>query len=66
MTAQPQVGSVWARRFPDAPQHDFCFRVTGVFTAGDVTYVETEQLESGGLGRGRLEHVLEYAEPVDG
>ncbi|MFJ1884151.1 MULTISPECIES: hypothetical protein [unclassified Streptomyces] len=65
MTAQPQVGSVWALRFPDAPRHDHCFRVTGVFVVGEVTYVETEDLdERGGLGRGRLEDVLEFAEPV--
>ncbi|SCF67864.1 hypothetical protein [Streptomyces sp. Ncost-T10-10d] len=64
MTAQPRIGSVWARRYPDAPQHDSDFRVTGVFTIGTVTYIETEEIESGALCRGRLEHILEYAKPV--
>ncbi|MCX5009427.1 hypothetical protein OG765_00120 [Streptomyces sp. NBC_00555] len=64
MTAHPKVGSVWARRYPGFPQHDRDFRVTGVFTKDSVTYVETEQLDNGGLSRGRLDHVLEYAECV--
>ncbi|MFI0243108.1 hypothetical protein [Streptomyces sp. NPDC016845] len=64
MTTQPQVGSLWARRYPGAPKHDSYFRVAGVFTVGETTYIETEDLEDGGLSRGRLEHVLEFAEPA--
>ncbi|MGW3290007.1 hypothetical protein ACWDR3_35750 [Streptomyces sp. NPDC001002] len=66
MTAQPRIGSVWARRVPDYPQHDRDFRVTGVFTKGDVTYVEVEDLESGSLSRGLLEYMLDYAKPLTG
>ncbi|MET7526662.1 hypothetical protein [Streptomyces sp900116325] len=65
MTTHPRIGSVWAVRFPGEPQHDYKFRVTGVFTKDGVTYVEEERLGSGSsLGRGRLEDVLAYAEPV--
>ncbi|MEU7419800.1 hypothetical protein [Streptomyces antibioticus] len=64
MTTQPQVGSDWARRVPGFPEHDFRFRVTGVFTVGEVTYIETKDLDSGGLRRGRLEHIFEFAEPI--
>ncbi|MFE5114036.1 hypothetical protein [Streptomyces sp. NPDC056663] len=63
MTTHPRIGSIWAVRFPDAPQHDYKFRVTGVFTKDGVTYVEEERLGSGGLRRGRLEDILAYAEP---
>ncbi|MFJ9117772.1 hypothetical protein ACIRJO_19710 [Streptomyces sp. NPDC102394] len=66
MTAQPRIGSVWARRIPDYPQHDRDFRVTGVFTKGDVTYVEVEDLETGSPSRGLLEYMLDYAEPLTG
>ncbi|WP_371795674.1 hypothetical protein [Streptomyces sp. NBC_01718] len=66
MTAHPRIGSIWALRFPGTPQYDYHLRVTGVFTKDDVTYVETERLESGGLSRGRLEDVLGCAEPVGG
>ncbi|MFF2149256.1 hypothetical protein [Kitasatospora sp. NPDC058190] len=65
MTAHPTIGSVWARRHPDAPQHDHDFRVTGVFVKDGVTYIESERLDSGALHRGRLDDVLEYAEPVN-
>ncbi|MBC9712358.1 hypothetical protein H9Y04_07205 [Streptomyces sp. TRM66268-LWL] len=64
MTAPPRIGSVWARRYPGYPQHDFDFRVTGVFTRDDVTYVEVEELGSGSPRRGRLVYILDYAEPV--
>ncbi|MFD7947019.1 hypothetical protein [Streptomyces sp. NPDC059744] len=64
MTAHPRIGSIWAVRFPDAPQHDYDLRVTGVFTKDNVTYVETEQLDNGGLSRRLLEHLLGFAEPV--
>ncbi|MFE7856110.1 hypothetical protein [Streptomyces sp. NPDC057403] len=66
MTAQPRIGSVWARRIPDYPQHDRDFRVTGVFTKGDVTYVEVEDLETGSPSRGLLEYMLDHAEPLTG
>ena len=66
MTAQPRIGSVWARRVPDYPQHDRDFCVTGVFTKGDITYVEVEDLESGSLSGGLLEYMLDYAKPVTG
>ncbi|MFB7209446.1 hypothetical protein [Streptomyces sp. NPDC056255] len=64
MTAYPRIGSVWAFRYPDAPQHDHEFRVTGVFTKDGVTYIESERLDSGALCRGRLDDSLCYAEPV--
>ncbi|MET7552449.1 hypothetical protein ABZS95_43360 [Streptomyces sp. NPDC005479] len=64
MTTHPRIGSIWAVRFPGEPQHDYDFRVTGVFTKDGVTYVEEERLGSGGLRRGRLEDILAYAEPV--
>ncbi|MFD7875155.1 hypothetical protein ACFV5G_13790 [Streptomyces sp. NPDC059766] len=64
MTARPRIGSVWARRYPGYPQHDFDFRVTGVFTRDDVTYIEVEELESGLPRRGLLEYMLDYAEPL--
>ncbi|MFF0287803.1 hypothetical protein [Streptomyces sp. NPDC005262] len=64
MTGHPRIGSIWALRFPGAPQHDYEVRVTGVFTQDSVTYIETERLDNGGLSRGRLEDILEYAQPV--
>ncbi|MFE5840350.1 hypothetical protein ACFQ7N_01725 [Streptomyces niveus] len=64
MTTQPRIGSVWARRYPGYPQHNFDFRVTGVFARDDVTYVEVEELESGSLRRGLLEYMFDYAEPL--
>ncbi|MFE1959821.1 hypothetical protein [Streptomyces sp. NPDC059479] len=64
MTAHPRIGSIWVWRYPDAPQHDYDFRVTGVFTKDSVTYIESERLDSGALRRGRLDDILEYAEPV--
>ncbi|MEV0240917.1 hypothetical protein AB0I06_13450 [Streptomyces sp. NPDC050674] len=66
MTAQPRIGSVWARRVPDYPQYDRDFRVTGVFIKGDVTYVEVEDLDGGSLSRGLLEYMLDDAKPVTG
>ncbi|MER5853973.1 hypothetical protein ABT126_45795 [Streptomyces sp. NPDC002012] len=64
MTAQPRIGSVWAFRYPDAPQHDHEFQVTGVFTKGGVTYIESERFDIGAIHGGRLDDVLEYAELV--
>ncbi|MFE5584594.1 hypothetical protein [Kitasatospora sp. NPDC056531] len=64
MTAHPTIGSVWARRYPDAPHHNHDFRVTGVFVKDGVTYIEAEQLGSGALHRALLDDVLEYAEPI--
>jgi hypothetical protein len=64
MTAQPRIGSVWARRVPGYPQHDRDFRVTGVFSKGEITYVEVEDLEGGSLSRGLLEYMLDHAKPV--
>lgn len=64
MTAHPRIGSLWAVRFPDEPRYDYDLRVTGVFTKDNVTYVETERVDSGGLSRGLLEHLVGFAEPV--
>ncbi|MFD4855256.1 hypothetical protein [Streptomyces atratus] len=64
MTAHPRVGSVWAFRYPGAPQGDHEFQVTGVFTKDGVTYIESERLDSGAHRRGRLDYALDYAEPV--
>jgi hypothetical protein len=64
VTTLPRIGSVWARRYPGYPQHDFDFRVTGVFTRDGVTYVEVEELESGSPRRGLLEYMFDHAEPV--